>query len=275
VCKVCKEKSGKAVIVKFTAKSKSNLKSHFQTQHKEIQPEEKAAALGSQPLNQLFAPTSFNKQEQLTAAIVDMVVANNQPLSFVESPTFRTVLAVATSSRYKPVCRQTLRNRVMQKGLSWSFNPTIYIPKYGKPSTTVDLWTSRARRGQMAVSLHHNTEHGLKTKVLDFVHIPSPHTAENISLVYDSVLAKHGMDRNDTFKVVCDNASNMKKAFKTSLWENDEDKLETAEAQADGEWQQEEPMGRRRCRTWKMFIFLNFLLDSTDNPAPFTHFNYM
>ena len=74
----------------------------------------------------------------------------------------------------------------------------------------------------MAVSLHLQTDDGLETKVLDLAHIPSPHTGTNVKLKYDEILNKHGLHCSDTFKTVSDNASNMKKAFKVSLWdEND------------------------------------------------------
>ena len=46
---------------------------------------------------------------------------------------------------------------------------------------------------------------------------------------YDAILARHGLDPSDTFKTVCDNASNMKKAFKVSMWEDrvdEDDELE-------------------------------------------------
>eukprot|EP00731_Ephydatia_muelleri_P006917 Em0003g1165a len=213
VCKVCKAQKGTIVKVKYSASSKTNLKSHFTTHHKDVNIEEKASALGARAISQRFNPQPFPKQEELTAACTNMIVDLNLPISIVERHSFRNVLAVSSGGRYKPVCRSTMRDRIIQKGNAWTFQAKDYMAKYGKPSTTVDLWTSRARRGQMAVSIHLNTEEGLDTKVLDFVHIPHPHTAENISQMYEMILARHGLDVNDTFKNVCDTASNMKKAL--------------------------------------------------------------
>ncbi|KAL5505555.1 hypothetical protein EMCRGX_G007007 [Ephydatia muelleri] len=241
VCKVCKAQKGTIVKVKYSASSKTNLKSHFTTHHKDVNIEEKASALGARAISQHFNPQPFPKQEELTAACTNMIVDLNLPISIVERHSFRNVLAVSSGGRYKPVCRSTMRDRIIQKGNAWTFQAKDYMAKYGKPSTTVDLWTSRARRGQMAVSIHLNTEEGLDTKVLDFVHIPHPHTAENISQMYEMILARHGLDVYDTFKTVCDTASNMKKAFDVSLWEADDDdeqhennpELERLEEEAD------------------------------------------
>ena len=71
----------------------------------------------------------------------------------------------------------------------------------------------------MAVSIHLQSHRGLDTKVLDVAHIPSPHNSESIKTKYQEILAAHGLDPTDTFKVVSDNASNMKKAFKVCLWD--------------------------------------------------------
>ena len=117
--------------------------------------------------------------------------------------------------------KKTVRERIIEKGNKWSFEPKLYLSKFGKPSTTVDIWSSRARRGYMAVSIHLNTNTGLETKVLDLAHIPSPHTGANIKRKFDQILNHHGLDISDTYKVVSDNASNMKKAFQVSLWEDD------------------------------------------------------
>ena len=50
-CKLCKEKSGKQVFVKYTSSSKSNLKSHFNTHQKNVDIDLKAKAPGSGTIN--------------------------------------------------------------------------------------------------------------------------------------------------------------------------------------------------------------------------------
>jgi hypothetical protein len=129
----------------------------------------------------------------------------------------------------------SVRHKIIQKGKSWSFEPAIYAATFGKPSTTVDIWSSQARRGYMAVSLHSVTATGLKTSVLGLAHIPSPHTAENIKRKYNEILHYHGLDATDVFKGVCDNGSNMTKAFKVLLWEDDDDDSAVEEGEHVGE----------------------------------------
>ena len=223
-CKLCITPA----ILKFSASSKTNLKKHFETVHRHVTPEQAAAAVGSLPLHSAFqGPSTFSGQDATTDAIVDMIIDLNLPISIVDKPSFRKSYRTASGGKYKPICKKTARSKIIQKGNGWIFNYSAYKAKFGKPSTTVDIWSSKKRRGFMAVSLHLQTDDGLETKVLDLAHIPSPHTGTNVKLKYDEILNKHGLDCSDTFKTVSDNASNMKKAFKVSLWdENDREKID-------------------------------------------------
>ena len=46
------------------------------------------------------------------------------------------------------------------------------------------------------------------------------HSAENIRKHYSDICAAWGLNPEDLFKTTADNASNMKKAFKVSIWDN-------------------------------------------------------
>jgi hypothetical protein len=74
----------------------------------------------------------------------------------------------------------------------------------------------------MAVSLHLQRKREFQTKVMDVAHLPTPHNAANIRAKFGEVLSVYGMNEDDLFKVVSDNASTMKKAFAVKLWEEDE-----------------------------------------------------
>ena len=82
--------------------------------------------------------------------------------------------------RRKPVSKKTVGAKI-KKGEPFELNFATFKACYGKPSTTVDLWTSKARMGFIAVSLHLQTKHEFQTKV----HLPTPHTAGNIQTKYD------------------------------------------------------------------------------------------
>ena len=150
-CKLCISPT----IIKFSRSSKTNLKTHIETVHRLTSPEEKASAIGSQVIQQAFTgPAIFHAQQAITDAVVDMIIEENLPLRFVEKPRFRKVLRTASSGKYKNVCKKTVRAKVIEKGNSWKFNYTDYKRLFGKPSTTVDLWSSKKRRGYMAVSIY-------------------------------------------------------------------------------------------------------------------------
>ena len=70
-CKLCVDNT----IIKFSKSSKTNLKTHVEGVHKDVTPDQKAAAAGSSTISVAFmgAPT-FSNQESLTEAIVDMII---------------------------------------------------------------------------------------------------------------------------------------------------------------------------------------------------------
>jgi hypothetical protein len=123
---------------------------------------------------------------------------------------------------WKPICRQSCRQKIIAKGRPFKFNLKNHLLKYGKPSSTVDIWTSKQRLGYMAVTMHLQNKHQAVSKVMDVAYIPSPHTAANIAKCYNTIVGQFGLNPEDFFKTVCDNASNMKKAFRVSLWDNED-----------------------------------------------------
>ena len=143
--------------------------------------EQKAAAVGSLPISSAFQgiPT-YTNQEKVTSAVTDMIIDLNLPVSIVDRQSFRKVLATASCGRWRPVCGKTIRARIIELGSKWSFDYSEYKLKFAKPSTTLDIWTSKKRRGYMAVSIHLQTTNGLDTKVLDLAHIPC-HTLQKTS----------------------------------------------------------------------------------------------
>ena len=65
--------------------------------------------------------------------------------------------------QWNSVCRKTVRAKIMEKGKPFRFNFAEYRRKFGKPSSTVDIWSSKQRLGYMAVTLHLQTERGSLT----------------------------------------------------------------------------------------------------------------
>ena len=72
----------------------------------------------------------------------------------------------------------------------------------------------------MAVSIHLQEGDLFTTKLMDFKHVPGTHSAENIRKHYSDICAAWGLNPEDLFKTTADNASNMKKAFRVSIWDD-------------------------------------------------------
>ena len=214
-CKLCINNK----VLKYTKSSKSNLSAHIQACHSDAESR-KSEVIGVEPIGTALLP--YTKQEEVTDAVVDLIVDEYLPISWPEKQSVRKFHAKVTP-RWKPVCKRTVRAKIIKKGEPFQFDFKTYKSRYGKPSATVDLWTSRARKGFMAVSLHLQTKHSSQTKVMDVAHIPTPHTAANVRAKFGQILGSYGMNEDDLFKVVSDNASTMKKAFSVTLWEADGD----------------------------------------------------
>ena len=146
-CKLCVQPT----YSKYTRVPKTNLLSHFNTKHSKATSEEKSKALGVVSLSSSLAP--FKDQGTVTDAVVDAVVEGNLPITVVEQPWFRKFMK-KSCPKWEPCTKKTVRAKLIKKGQPYQFNFKEYKSKYGKPSTTVDIWTSRARKAFMAVSLH-------------------------------------------------------------------------------------------------------------------------
>jgi hypothetical protein len=118
-CKHCPE----VKIIKFSSSSKTNLKAHVESVHKQMTVAETVRALGTLPLSRAFGGNAaFPKLDLITEAIVGMIIDLHLPLSLVEKPSFREVLIVATCNRWKPASAKTIRARIIERGSSWSFD---------------------------------------------------------------------------------------------------------------------------------------------------------
>lgn len=214
-CKLCPQHEQKR-FVKFTKSSKTNLKTHILVNHKDAKQEIQEKLESVNPFQ--LAALSTEKQEEITEAVVDFMIESDQPISLPITPPFRKFMK-RVSPKWKPVGKHKTRAKIIQKGKPFPFNPNAYRQKYGKPSTTVDIWSSKQRLGYMAVSLHYQTPNEFITKCMACNFIPSPHNAENIRKAYTKILSEYGMNVDDVFKAVGDSAANMKKAFGVSIFD--------------------------------------------------------
>jgi hypothetical protein len=193
-CKLCPDH--KRNVFSFSKSSKTNLKTHISTAHsddvKKIQEEEKK----TNPF--LLCSLSSEEQSRITDAVVDFVIEADEPIALPEKPAFRKLMKKVKPT-WKPISRRTstCRAKIIQKGKPFTYNHAEYKRKYGKPSGTVDVWTSRRRVGYMAFTLHLQNKHHSFPKVLDVHYSRSPHNAENIAKCYHSILGDYGLSPDE------------------------------------------------------------------------------
>lgn len=139
------------------------------------------------------------------------------PLSIVDDETFR-LLFTAVGSAYKPPCRQTITNRILE--LYESEKKYVYSKVNEEAESiaiTLDGWTSTATQAYMCVTGHYLTSaFQVNSVCLDVIRLEGPHTGDNIA---NNVINK--VKESLTVSIISattDNASNMSNAVsKTSV----------------------------------------------------------
>jgi hypothetical protein len=148
-CKLCPESNAK--LYSFSENSTTNLKTHLERQHSEDLKKKMEESKQANPFK--ISAISSLEQKSTTDAVVDLVIIGDEPVSLPEKKWFRKFMGRVKPS-WRPICKKTCRAKIIQKGKPFEFKYEKYKKRYGKPSTTVDIWTSRQRLGYMAVTLH-------------------------------------------------------------------------------------------------------------------------
>ena len=158
-CKLCPDETPK--LISFTTSSKTNLQTHFERKHKD---EVKNLQQSKSEEKKTFQASKISSdvQHSITDAVVDFIIENDEPLSLTEQKSFHKFMS-RVKPQWKPVCRKTVCAKIMEKGKPFRFNFAEYRRNFGKPSSTVDIWSSKQRLGYMAVTLHLQTERGSLT----------------------------------------------------------------------------------------------------------------
>ena len=159
------------------------------------------------------------KAMEITTAIGEHVILDMKPLSSVESPTFRNILAKAEP-------RYTVSSRTYYKD---TFIPKLYASTkaeiieelkeaVGGVSITTDCWTSHATESYMTVTAHFvNKQYELKSYVLQTREVEERHTAEHLAMELQKCAAEWGLKEPT---VVSDNAANIIKAVRLLNWKS-------------------------------------------------------
>ncbi|XP_055836664.1 E3 SUMO-protein ligase ZBED1-like [Episyrphus balteatus] len=153
---------------------------------------------------------SYNaqRQEQISRATAYMISANGLPISFVESIGFKHFMSVVEPNYKVPVAStilsrlQFLYNQVHDK-IKNAIGPVSFV------ALTTDGWSSRAQDSFISVTLHYvNDDWELKNFTLCAEYMEERHTAENLALILEMVIAEWDL-QGKVSAVVTDNAANV------------------------------------------------------------------
>ncbi|KAH9723471.1 BED-type domain-containing protein [Citrus sinensis] len=133
----------------------------------------------------------------LRSLIARMVVMHELPLKFVEYKGFREMMAHANPV-VKPMSRNTLKSEISKLYHIEKIKTLHMLEKnQGRVAITTDLWTaSNQKKGYMVVTAHFiDNSWKLHSRILRFIYVPSPHTAEALSNELVQCLLDWNVDR--------------------------------------------------------------------------------
>ncbi|MEW8547090.1 MAG: hAT transposon family protein [Candidatus Thiodiazotropha sp.] len=213
ICKHCH------AAIKFTGNT-TNQQNHLDKKHGTFVDQK--ASVRQPTINDCIQSTTklgFHAQKamEITKAIGEHVILDMKPLSSVESPSFRNILAKA-EPRYTVPSRTYFKDTFIPKLYESTKAQVIEELKasIGGVSITTDCWTSHATESYMTVTAHFVTkQYELKSYVLQTRELDERHTAEHLAIELQKCATEWGLDKPT---VVSDNAANILKAVKILNW---------------------------------------------------------
>lgn len=151
--------------------------------------------------------SSAFSHERFCELITEAVVKHDLPFSFVEYEGIRTVFDYISPELHLP-CRNTVKSHIMRMYESEKLKMQEFLSRVkGRMCLTSDLWSSHTTDGYLALTAHFlDSEWNLHKKILNFCHMPPPHTGNALAEKINSLLCDWGIDKN-LFSITLDNAS--------------------------------------------------------------------
>ena len=149
---------------------------------------------------------SHFSQEVFEEYLVDWIVGNNQPLSQVESESFKQLLSFLQPG-LDVMSMSTLNCRILDRFHS---KASEMIELFGnldcKISFTTDCWTSPYNIAFLGITAHFiDQDWALQSVALDFLPLPGAHTGMNLHQAFQSVLVKYRLTEK-VMGITLDNA---------------------------------------------------------------------
>ena len=247
---------------KYTASSKGNLLKHLRGSHsKKLDDHKKELLKQLSDTNQhtlhkdgtlvRCAATrskpseAFKKQDMmiLTCIVKNVCGRGGLPISVVEQSWFRAFME-EIEPRFQPVSRISVSTKLtkLYEEEKSRLLADIATSVVKKPSVTVDFWTGCDVRSFMGCTVHYISQNQLKSHMLFFVEVRPPHTSEVIKSRFEDELDNLDIS---CFRVVTDNASNMKHAFEEENEDEDDDE------ENDGESVEMDPLQQWTVKSFK------------------------
>ena len=155
------------------------------------------------------------RQKAITDALIKMIVKDLQPVYIVEREGFRDFVNVL-EPRYTIVSRKHLQQTLL---------PSCHVKveeairsalmEIDTCSLTLDIWSSRRMHAYLGITCHFVTkEWEVLSLLISCSQLHGHHTGENILSEFEEVVSRAGISLK-VYRVVTDNASNVRKAFES------------------------------------------------------------
>lgn len=163
-------------------------------------------------------PVASVRQQELTAGVADLITECMLPLRFTETHGFQKFMTLV-DSRFRCPSRRTVSRQInsslagMQQRLRLNIQEAM-AEGNNVIHATIDLWSSRNMEPIIGVRFHYfDTQFKLVVKTAAFRHFGERHSAENISMAFETIVAEYEIPIHTFGYQVTDNARNMIKAF--------------------------------------------------------------
>ena len=152
------------------------------------------------------------RQIELTNCVVDFITSSLQPLSRVDDPAFRSMIHKAQPAFTMP-SRKYLRTKLPpEKTAQLHRRISDRLKNLHSICLTVDIWSSRGMRAYIGIIAHYILDYKPESVMLACKRFKGSHTAENILVTYQHIVANFGIEHK-IGTVITDNAAHMLKAF--------------------------------------------------------------
>ena len=191
--------------------STSSLKYHvFDSKtHKEVNGRQKTLEEAVSQSISTFDMAS-DQLETFQMKVLDWVIVSSKPLSLFDDKKFRGTYVYLNKYAILP-SRRTATRLLLERfnnGIS-HLGQLLQDPSNGKLHATFDLWTSRANRAFMGITVHYIDKNWkICNQVLDMHPVPESHTAAYIHQIFFDTLVRFGI-RDRVMSTTTDNASNV------------------------------------------------------------------